>query len=55
MLDLGYQQAVLWVLPENRRARRFYEIGGWVCEGVQRTQTVWGVDVAEVRYRRRLV
>jgi len=55
MVELGYEDAVLWVLPENRRARRFYEIGGWQCDEVERTQTVWGVDLAEVRYRRRLV
>jgi GNAT superfamily N-acetyltransferase len=51
---LGYQEAVLWVLPGNRRARRFYEVAGWVADGAERTDEVFGVVVAEVRYRRRL-
>jgi GNAT superfamily N-acetyltransferase len=51
---LGYQEAVLWVLPGNRRARRFYEVAGWVADGAERTAEVLGVTVAEVRYRRRL-
>jgi RimJ/RimL family protein N-acetyltransferase len=51
---LGYAQAVLWVLPDNARARRFYEVAGWTTDGVQRTTEVRGVVVPEVRYRRRL-
>jgi GNAT superfamily N-acetyltransferase len=51
---LGYREAVLWVLPGNRRARRFYEAAGWVADGAERTDEVFGVMVPEVRYRRRL-
>jgi ribosomal protein S18 acetylase RimI-like enzyme len=51
---LGYPEAVLWVLPGNRRARRFYEAAGWVAEGAERSAEVQGVVVPEVRYRRRL-
>jgi GNAT superfamily N-acetyltransferase len=51
---LGYAEAVLWVLPGNRRARRFYEVAGWVADGAERTAEILGVTVAEVRYRRRL-
>jgi len=51
---LGYEEAVLWVLPGNHRARRFYEVAGWVADGTERTDEVLGVVVAEVRYRRRL-
>ena len=51
---LGYAQAVLWVLPDNARARRFYQVAGWTTDGTQRTTEVRGVVVAEVRYRRRL-
>jgi hypothetical protein len=40
------------VLPGNRRARRFYEAAGWVADGAERTAEVFGVVVAEVRYRR---
>jgi ribosomal protein S18 acetylase RimI-like enzyme len=51
---LGYAEAVLWVLPDNARARRFYEVAGWTTDGVQRTTEVRSVVVPEVRYRRRL-
>ena len=51
---LGYREAVLWVLPGNRRARRFYEIAGWVADGAERNIELSGVTVPEVRYRRRL-
>jgi GNAT superfamily N-acetyltransferase len=51
---LGYAEAVLWVLPDNARARRFYEVLGWATDGTQRTSEVRGVVVPEVRYRRRL-
>jgi ribosomal protein S18 acetylase RimI-like enzyme len=51
---LGYGEAVLWVLPDNARARRFYEVAGWTTDGTQRTSEVRGVVVPEVRYRRRL-
>ena len=51
---LGYTEAVLWVLPNNARARRFYEVAGWITDGIQRTSEVLGVAVPEVRYRRRL-
>jgi RimJ/RimL family protein N-acetyltransferase len=47
-------EAELWVLPGNHRARRFYEVAGWVADGAQRTDEVVGVLVSEVRYRRRL-
>jgi GNAT superfamily N-acetyltransferase len=51
---LGFAEAVLWVLPRNRRARRFYEAAGWVTDGTERSIEVQGVVVPEVRYRRRL-
>jgi len=51
---LGYAEAVLWVLPDNARGRRFYEVEGWITDGTQRTSEVRGVVVPEVRYRRRL-
>jgi RimJ/RimL family protein N-acetyltransferase len=54
LAELGYSDAVLWVLPGNRRARRFYERAGWRADGARRTQEVQGVVVDEVRYRRRL-
>jgi GNAT superfamily N-acetyltransferase len=45
-----YTEAVLWVVAENPRARRFYERYGWVVDAT-RTDVVEGVDVPEVRYR----
>jgi GNAT superfamily N-acetyltransferase len=51
---LGYAQAVLWVLPGNSRARRFYEVAGWTTDGAQRSTEVLGVVVPEVRYQRPL-
>ncbi len=51
---LGYDEAVLWVLPGNARARRFYEVAGWATDGARRTLEILGVVVPEVRYRRRL-
>ncbi|HEX2035153.1 MAG TPA: GNAT family N-acetyltransferase [Chloroflexota bacterium] len=38
----------LWVLRENRRARRFYEKHGWVADGTARL----AYGVVELRYRR---
>jgi len=51
---LGFQQAVLWLLAGNSRAARFYRHDGWVPDGRHRTDSVWGVTVDEVRYRRAL-
>jgi GNAT superfamily N-acetyltransferase len=51
---LGYAEAILWVLPGNARARRFYEVAGWTADGSERTAEVLGVVVPELRYRRQL-
>lgn len=53
LVRMGFAEMVLWVLPGNARARRFYEIAGWVADGSSRTSEVFGVTVPEVRYRRR--
>jgi GNAT superfamily N-acetyltransferase len=47
-----WSQAALWVLEDNSRAQRFYELGGWQRDGSERTETVGGGPVREVRYRR---
>ncbi|AGZ39382.1 GNAT family N-acetyltransferase [Actinoplanes friuliensis] len=44
--------AVLWVLEPNTRARRFYERGGWVADGVTRTEPIGGEPVLQLRYGR---
>jgi GNAT superfamily N-acetyltransferase len=41
----------LWVLRDNARARRFYEIGGWRPDGATRDVTIGGIPLPEVRYR----
>jgi ribosomal protein S18 acetylase RimI-like enzyme len=48
-----YDEATLWVLEENPRARRFYELAGWELDGARKAEERWGVRAAEVRYRRR--
>jgi threonine dehydratase len=50
----GFAEAILWVLPGNARARRFYEAAGWRHDGAHRRQDVLGVEVDETRYRRAL-
>ena len=50
----GAGEATLWVLAGNDRAERFYRAGGWLADGARRNKEVWGVEVAEVRYRRPL-
>jgi ribosomal protein S18 acetylase RimI-like enzyme len=50
----GFTRAVLWVHPENGRARRFYRVHGWTPEDVERRVDVLGVLVPETRYSRSL-
>jgi threonine dehydratase len=50
----GFADAILWVLPDNARARRFYEATGWRHDGADRRRNVLGVDVDETCYRRTL-
>jgi len=47
----GYDEAILWVLEDNPRARRFYEREGWRPDGGRRTGEHLGVRTVEVRYR----
>jgi GNAT superfamily N-acetyltransferase len=49
-----YDEATLWVLEDNPRARRFYERAGWELDGARKSEERWGVSAPEVRYRRRL-
>lgn len=55
LLNAGYDEATLWVLETNARARRFYEIAGWIADSAVRTERQGEVDLREVRYRRRAV
>jgi GNAT superfamily N-acetyltransferase len=50
----GFADAMLWVLDGNIRAEAFYERDGWIRGDIHRSQRVWGIDVDEVVYTRRL-
>jgi ribosomal protein S18 acetylase RimI-like enzyme len=50
----GFTEAVLWVLEDNPRARRFYEREGWTADGARKEEEFLGVVVTEIRFRRRL-
>ncbi len=54
LAEAGCSEAVLWVLPGNGRARRFYAQAGWWPDRGERTAEVLGVTVAELRYRHQL-
>jgi len=49
----GYGDAVLWVLQDNRRARRFYEAMGFSPDGGSKFID-WGKPLKAVRYRKAL-
>lgn len=51
---MGYQDAVLWVVPQNERARALYESEGWVADGGETSESILGVTVTAIRYRRPL-
>jgi len=52
----GYASAILWVVPGNARARRFYERHGWVDDGAERVITIGRerIELPEMRYARPL-
>jgi GNAT superfamily N-acetyltransferase len=47
----GFRRATLWVLAENARTRRFYEIAGWRADGTEKTEDWDGFPLREARYR----
>jgi GNAT superfamily N-acetyltransferase len=47
---MGYRRASLWVLVENRVARRFYEAAGFRADGAEQTEEMEGCTLHEVRY-----
>lgn len=49
-----YDEATLWVLADNARARRFYERAGWRPDGESKLEERLGVAAREVRYYKRL-
>ena len=51
----GFNEATLWVLDSNSRARIFYEQAGFSVDGATKTEIVGdSVAIQEVRYRRPL-
>jgi GNAT superfamily N-acetyltransferase len=54
LAELGFKQAILWVMKGNARAERFYTIDGWRPDGHERSEVMWGATVNELRYRRQL-
>ncbi len=59
--DLGYAEAVLWVLRDNPRARRFYENAGWSPTGREmmfdgpQTATKLANPLPEIEYSAKFV
>ena len=52
LADEGYGAAILWVLESNARARRFYEMGGWVHDSGSKVESgPDGIELREIRYR----
>jgi ribosomal protein S18 acetylase RimI-like enzyme len=52
LADARFDDAILWVLDTNERARRFYEAGGWQQDGAVRREVIGDAEVNELRYRR---
>ncbi|MEX2645807.1 MAG: GNAT family N-acetyltransferase [Gaiellaceae bacterium] len=47
----GFEEATLWVLEDNPRARRFYEAASWRLDGATKQDEFLDTPVHEVRYR----
>jgi GNAT superfamily N-acetyltransferase len=47
----GFRTAILWVLADNVRGRRFYERAGWQPDGETMGWETHGSTLEEVRYR----
>jgi RimJ/RimL family protein N-acetyltransferase len=52
LADAGFNDALLWVLEDNARARSFYERAGWAPDGARKVVEIGGRQLAEVRYRK---
>ncbi|WP_066587497.1 GNAT family N-acetyltransferase [Cellulomonas timonensis] len=51
---LGHREAVLWVMPGNARARRFYERSGWAPTGLEAVHDAMGLSVDVVQHAKTL-
>ncbi|MBB4958042.1 GNAT family N-acetyltransferase [Micromonospora polyrhachis] len=54
MRQRGWHRATLWVLADNKHARRFYERGGWIVDGAERQGDVGPALTRQLRYVRDL-
>lgn len=54
LAEQGFQDALLWVLEENRRARRFYERAGFTLAGDVMDGEIGGKPLREVLYLRHI-
>lgn len=51
----GFETAVLWVLEDNPRGRRFYEKHGWEASGIAALYDAYcDVEAPEIEYRKEL-
>lgn len=46
----GFNKIYLWVLDENKRARKFYEQNGFSANGDKKTMNIGGKELIEVCY-----
>jgi GNAT superfamily N-acetyltransferase len=51
LAERGFSSAILWVLTDNDRGRRFYEAVGWQADGRVQMLDFDGTPVEEMRYR----
>jgi GNAT superfamily N-acetyltransferase len=54
LADAGFNEAILWVLQGNDRARRFYEGEGWEADGTTREENPYDIVSNVARFRRKL-
>ena len=46
----GFKKAGLWVLDSNEQAKKFYKSRGWIPDGSEKSETIDGMLVEELRY-----
>ena len=54
LAEMGFRNALLWVLAGNDRAERFYRGDRWMPDGHRRSDDTRGVTLHEIRYQRAL-
>ncbi len=55
LVEAGFRNAMLWVLAGNTRADRFYQKDKWLPDGTRNTESLWGIALDGLRYRRDLL